>query len=113
MDAVPTILCIVLCILVVPLMYLVHVALRYCSHLVARRYCIKRGLTVARSRCGVLFDGGVKTEFFLVELDCMDSQKGRQLVRLAVWIFGVHRVLTIQPFPEGEQDPQFSVGWRE
>jgi hypothetical protein len=46
---------------------------------------------------------GPKTEFTIVELDCLDAQKQRKLIRLLVWLFGVREVLSIEPFPEEEQ----------
>src|SRR5262245_15186664 len=89
-------------ILALPALYFVHLGLNSCCVKYARRFCRQRGLTVTRWRCGPAFDpSGVKTEFTLVELDCLDSQKQRRLVRLLVWIFGIRKVLD-SPYPEQE-----------
>ena len=78
----------------------VHCGLEHCYLWLGRRFCKKRGLAVLRSRCGPAFNGRVKTEYSIVELDCADPQKGRTQVRLLVWIFGIRKVLSIEPFPE-------------
>jgi len=51
---------------------------------------------------------GVKTEFTIVELDCLDGQKQRKLVRLLVWVFGIRKVLNDEKYPESfdEKWPQ-------
>jgi len=50
----------------------------------------------------------VKTEFTIVELDCLDAQKQRKLIRLLVWLFGVRKVLSNEIYPDShdEQWPQ-------
>ena len=99
------ILLIILSVLSVPLLLLVHWGLERCYVRLARRFCAKRGFTPSRWRCGPAFDDtGVKTEYSIVELDCDHQQKGRQLVRLLVWIFGVRKVLSMGPFPVQEHD---------
>jgi hypothetical protein len=41
----------------------------------------------------------VKTEFSIVEMDCLDAQKERKLIRLLIWIFGIRKAL-IDDYPE-------------
>ncbi len=41
----------------------------------------------------------VKTEFTIVELDCLDGKGQRKLVRLVVWVFGVKSVLCHEDYP--------------
>lgn len=85
---------------IIQLFWYVHCGLERCYLLFGRSFCKKRGLAVSRSRCGPAFTARVKTEYSIVELDCVDPQKGRTLVRLLVWIFGIRKVLSIEPFPE-------------
>src|SRR5215469_4526913 len=78
-------------VLALPLFYFVHYGLEYCYLVHARRFCRRHGLELSRWRCEPACDkSGLKTEFTLVELDCLDNQKQRRLVRLLVWVFGVH-----------------------
>ena len=51
---------------------------------------------------------GAKTEFTIVELDCLDFQKQRRLIRLLVWVFGIRKVLSDEIYPDSydEQWPQ-------
>jgi hypothetical protein len=87
-------------VLTLPAFYLVHRTLEYCYLLRARRFCRKNGLKVVRWRCGPAFDrSGVKTEFSIVEMDCLDAQKERKLIRLLIWIFGIRKAL-IDDYPE-------------
>jgi hypothetical protein len=53
---------------------------------------------------------GVKTEFTIVEVDCLDGQKQRKLVRLLVWVFGIRKVLSDEIYPDSydKQWPQTS-----
>lgn len=85
---------------IIRLSWWVHCGLDRCYLWFGRRFCTKRGLVVSRCRCGPAFIGNVKTEYSIVEFDCADHQHGRTLVRLLVWIFGVRKVLGIEPFPE-------------
>jgi hypothetical protein len=72
----------------------------------ARRFCGRHGLEVSRVRWQMEFerrsDGGrgVKTEFTLVQLDCLDSQKQRRLVLLRVWPLGVRKLISDEIYPE-------------
>ena len=104
MDIV-TIALIVACgILIVPLMWYVHCGLEQCYVRFGHRFCKKRGLNVSRCRCDPEFeDSGVKTESSIVEFDCTTSDGVRQLVKLRVWIFGIRKVLSIEPFPENQE----------
>ena len=78
----------------------------YARH--ARRFCKRRGLDVSRVRWQMEFERrpgdrsprGVKTEFTLVQLDCLDSQKQRRLILLRVWLFGVRKLLSDEQYPE-------------
>jgi hypothetical protein len=91
----------IVCVLAVPLGYLVHCGLNYCCLVYARRFCRRQGFKIIRWRCGpALEQSGVKTEFTLVELDCLDGQNQQRLVRLLVWLFGIHRVLSDEKYPE-------------
>lgn len=98
---------IVLAVLVTgPLFYGVHCGLDYCCLKHARRFCRKRGLEVKRWRLGPAFDQTrAKTEFTLVELDCLDRQGQRRLVRLLVWLFGIRKVLGDEQYPESPDAP--------
>ena len=88
-------------ILTVPLLWWVHCGLERHYARLARRFCIKRGLTPTRWRCEPAFDDtGVKTELSIVELDCEHLHEGRKQVRLLVWIFGIRKVLSIEPYLE-------------
>ena len=40
-----------------------------------------------------------KTEFTLVQLDCIDAQKHRRLVLLLVWPFGVRKMVSNDEYP--------------
>lgn len=87
-----------------PAFYAVHRALVYCYFLRARRFCRKNGFTIARWRCGPAFDNsGVKTELSIIELDCLNAQKQRKLIRLLVWVFGIRKVL-IEEYPESQNE---------
>jgi len=87
----------------------VHCALDYLCIRHARRFCRRQGLEVRRSRAGIAFEqSGAKTEFTIVELDCLDAQKQRKLIHLLVWPFGVRKVLSNEIYPDShdEQWPQ-------
>ena len=89
------------CLLTWLLFYAVHCGLDYCCLRHARSFCRKRGLEVERWRLMPAFDQtGLKTEFSLVELDCLDRQRQRRLVRLHVWLFGIRKVLGDEQYPE-------------
>ncbi len=88
-------------VLMVPLLFRVHCGIEYCCLVYARRFCRQQGFKISRWRCGPAFDrSGVKTEFTLVELDCLDGQNQRRLVRMLVWLFGIHIVLSDEKYPE-------------
>jgi hypothetical protein len=93
----------------IALMYLawvVHCTLDRVCVRHAKRYCRRHGLEVSRVRWQMAFelrpDGrrGVKTEFTLVQLDCLNSRKQRRLVVLLVWLFGVRRTVSDEIYPE-------------
>ena len=88
-------------ILALPLFYLLHSTLNYCYLVHARRFCRRQGFEISRWRCGPAFDqSGLKTEFTLVELDCLDGQKQRRFVRLLVWVFGIRKMLSDDKYEE-------------
>jgi hypothetical protein len=59
------------------------------------------GLEARRVRCQPAFErSGVKTEFSLVQLDCLDAQKQRRLVLLLVWPFGVRKLVSDEIYPD-------------
>jgi hypothetical protein len=61
----------------------------------ARRFCSRSGLQTRRARWQPEFEAsGVKTEFTLVQLDCLDAQKQRRLVLLSVWPLGVRETVS-------------------
>jgi hypothetical protein len=67
----------------------------------ARRFCRRSGLEFRRARWQPEFgSSGVKTEFTLVQLDCLDAQKQRRLVLLSVWPFGVRKTVSDEPYPD-------------
>jgi len=79
--------------LTLPLFYLVHGRLKYCYYLYACRFCRNNGIKLVRWRCGPEFEAGGKTEYTIFDMDCLDAQDERRLIRLRVWIFGVRKVL--------------------
>ena len=86
---------------VLPAFYFVHRTLEYCYFLHARRFCRKHGFKPGRWRCGPAFDKtGIKTEFTILEIDCVDVQGQRKLIRLLIWIFGIRKVLADEKYPE-------------
>ena len=90
------------------LSWIVHCTLGRLCVRHARRFCAQHGWTVQRARWQPAFDSsGVKTEFTLVQLDCLDTQKQRRLVLLLVWPFGVRNLVTDEHYPAsyGEQWP--------
>lgn len=94
MDTVNVVAFIVIGVLALPLWVLVHIGLRrlYFAHVA--RFCRRRGFTVSayrEARCN---------ESVLIELDCVDEQQRRRLVRLLVWIFGIREVLGVEDFPD-------------
>jgi len=87
------------------LLYYVHRGLEYCCLRYALRFCRRSGFEIRGWRVGPAFDTtGVKTEFTLVELDCLDAQKQRKLVRLIVWVFGIRKVLSTEDYPESQDE---------
>jgi hypothetical protein len=93
------------------LFWFVHCTLERCYVRHARGFCRRNGLELRRSRAGMAFDqSGVKTEFTIIELDCLDGQKQRKLIRLLVWVFGIRKVLSDEIYPDSydEKWPQTS-----
>ena len=98
------------CMLGVLLIYPVHCALDSICLRHALRFCRRRGSEVRRGRVGIYYDEqGLKTEFTVVELDCLDGQKQRKLLRLLVWVFGVRKVLNDDVYPDSH-DEQWPKG---
>ena len=91
--------------------YHVHRALNVICIMYARAFCRRGRLDVRRWRAGPEFQSGVKTEFTIVELDCLDYQRRRRLIRLVVWIFGIRKVLNNEAYPDSydEQWPQIKT----
>ena len=91
-------------VLTLPLFVIVHRLLDYCCVSHARKFCKRKGLEVRRSRWQPAFDKSgakrVKTEFTLVQLDCLDAQKERRLVLLLVFPFGVRKFLSDEKYPD-------------
>lgn len=91
--------------LLVVLHNFVHNALEVCCLRHANRFCRHNGFAIMRFRCGPAFDqSGIKTEFTLIELDCLDDQKERRLFRLLVWVFGIRKVLSDEKWHEPQDD---------
>ena len=83
--------------------FLVHTLLDRLCVRHARRFCSRNGLEVRRVRWRPEFEpSGVKTEFTLVQLDCLDVQKHRTLVSLLVWPLGVRKKLNDEPYPDAD-----------
>lgn len=67
----------------------------------ARMFCCRSGLEFRRARWRPEFErSGIKTEFTLVQLDCLDAQRQRRLVLLSVWPFGVRKTVSDEPYPD-------------
>jgi len=90
-------------VLVLGLHVIVHCGLERWYLRLAHRFCQKRGVTISRSYCERANNVTSWTEYFIVKLDCIHPQEGRQLIILLVSVFGVRDVLSIGPFPEEEQ----------
>lgn len=69
-----------------------------CAEMVSRR-----GLQVIRYTWAPAFEGGVKTEFTFVDLDCRTAAGSRAIHRLRVWIFGVRELVSTLP---AEKNPE-------
>ena len=86
------------------LLWVVHCTLDRVIVRHARRFCSRHGLEISRVRWQPAFkpSGGkrVKTEFTLVQLDCLDAQKQRRLVLLLAWPLGVRRLVSDEIYPE-------------
>jgi hypothetical protein len=90
-------------------MWRTHLALGRLCALYARRFCAKRGLDVRRVRWRPQLEpSGLKTEFTLVQLDCVDTQRQRRLVCLTVWAFGVRGAVVDEPYPDS-----YTAHWPE
>ena len=76
----------------------------------ARRFCRRTGLQVSRARWQPEFERrrgrgrGAKTEFTLVQLDCLDGRQQRRLVLLSVWPLGVRKTVKDEPYPDSYDD---------
>ena len=91
------------------LLWGVHCALDRLCMRHARRFCRRSGLDICRVRCQPEFEpSGVKTEYTLVQLDCLNPQKQRRLVFLSVWPFGVRKLMRDEEYPDSydEQWPR-------
>lgn len=67
----------------------------------ARRFCGRNGLAVSRARCQpARYQTGAKSEYSLVQLDCLNAQRQRRLILLLVWPFGVRKLLGDEIYPE-------------
>src|SRR5688572_10271960 len=66
----------------------------------AQRFCSRSGFEFRRARWQPEFGLSGKTEFTLVQLDCLDTQKQRRLVLLSVWPFGIRKTVSDEPYPD-------------
>ena len=91
--------------------WLVHCGLGRLCVWHAVRFCRRRGLEIRRVRWQPEFEpSGVKTEYTLVQMEAEDAQKKRRLVQLAVWPFGVRRMVSEEAYPESEEG--LESGWK-
>jgi hypothetical protein len=71
-------------------LYYVHCLLNVLYLIYAKRFCTKYGFRPVRWRVGMAFNTrGIKTEYSIVQLDCVDSQSQKRFVSLLVWAFGI------------------------
>jgi hypothetical protein len=104
-DALRGVLILIVVFLSLPVLVLVHYGLERCYLMHARRFCRKNGFVLGKWRCGPAFNRqGVKTEFTIVELDCLDAQQQRKLIRLLVWVFGIRKIISNENVPESKDD---------
>lgn len=83
------------------LLWVVHLSLDRVCVRHARRFCGRSGLEIRRVRRQPQFEAsGVKTEFTLFQLDCLNAQKQRRLILLSVWPFGVRKTISDEPYPD-------------
>ena len=86
------------------LFWVVHITLDRVIVRHARRYCSRRGFEINRVRLQPAFEasGGrkIKTEFTLVQFDCLDAQKQRRLVLVMAWPLGVRKLVSDEKYPE-------------
>ena len=90
----------------------VHCALDRLCVRHARSFCQRHGLEVCRVRWQPEFEpSGIKTEFTLVQLDCLDPHKQRRLLLLSVWPFGVRKLVSDEEYSDSydEQWPRQSA----
>ncbi len=81
--------------------WVTHILLGRLSVRHARRFCSRSGLEFRRARWRPEFEpSGVKTEYTLVQLDCLDAKKQRRLVLLSVWPFGVRKKVSDEPYSD-------------
>ncbi len=105
MHNISLILFIICCVITIPLLWWIHCLLELWYVWLGRRFCIKHSLTPSQWKLKPAFtDSGIKTEYTFVELFCIHPENGKFRVRLLVWIFGVHAILSIEPFFECEKD---------
>ena len=72
--------------------------------MLAQRYCRHGGLEPSRTRWQPEFEPGGKTEFTLVQLECLDARQHRRLIVLSVWPFGVRKLVSDEAYPESYDD---------
>lgn len=74
--------------------YFAHCLLeKYCFLKQARRFCRKHGFEPERWVYGIAFEpSGVKTEYYLFLISCLNKNKRRRMVQLLVSPFGVKAI---------------------
>ena len=77
-----------------------HLLLGRLTVIHAQRYCRRHGLEPCRTRWQPEFESSGKTEFNLVQLECLDARQHRRLVVLSVWAFGVRKLVSDESYPE-------------
>ena len=100
-DAIAVAFFIVVVVLTPFLIYIVHRLLNVLYLIYAKRFCEKNGFRPVRWRIGMAFNTrGIKTEYSIVQLDCVDSQNQKRFVSLLVWAFGIRKVVKNEAYAE-------------
>lgn len=87
------------------LFWCVHCALDQLCVRHARKFCQRNDLHLSRVRWQPQFEpSGIKTEFTLVQMDCLDLDKRRRLVLLSAWPFGVRQLVSDEVYPDSYEE---------
>ncbi len=86
------------------LLVLVHILLERFYFFYARKFCLKNGYSISRYSVAPWCDDGIKTEYSIVNLDCLNDKNERKIVNLLAWVFGIHKVLSIDDYKGDIED---------